>query len=116
MTTKYLSFHQPEARPVPILGEVHGSLPLDGEAAAPEQFLPVSVLSEVVEQLQRPVDNVTWVKVEIAIIKAKYSSDEYEAEPHLSNLHFPERIAPPSLQSEGLASEAADKLRVTLPP
>ena len=71
MTTKYLSFHQPEARPVPVLGEVHGSLPLDGEAAAPEQFLPVSVLSEVVEQLKRPVDNVTWVKVEIATIKSK---------------------------------------------
>ena len=63
ITTKYQSFHQPEARPVPVLGEVHGSLPLDGEAATPEQFLPVSVLSEVVEQLQCPVDNVTWVKV-----------------------------------------------------
>ena len=56
------------------------------------------------------------LKLKLQQLKAKHSSDEYEAEPHLSNLHFPERIAPSSLQSEGLASEAADKLRVTLPP
>ena len=49
----------PEASLVPVLGEVHGPLPLDGEAAAPEQLVQVIVISEVVEQLQSPVDNAT---------------------------------------------------------
>ena len=53
--------YPPEARPVPILGEVHGPLPLDGEATAPEQLLPVRVMGEVVEQFQRPMGNVTYI-------------------------------------------------------
>ena len=56
VNTQYVALHLTEARPVPVLGEVHGPLPLDGEAAAPEQLVPVSVISEVVKQLQSPVD------------------------------------------------------------
>ena len=52
VNTQYLALYPPEARPVPVLGEVHELLPLDGEAA-------VSVISEVVEKLQSPVDNAT---------------------------------------------------------
>ena len=48
--TQYPALHPPEARPVPVLGEV--PLPLDGEAAD-------SIISEVVEQFQSPVDNAT---------------------------------------------------------
>ena len=59
VNTQYLALHPPEARPVPVLGEVHELLPLDGEAAAPAQFVQVIVISEVVEQLQSPVDNAT---------------------------------------------------------
>ena len=59
--TLYLALHPPEASLVPILGEVHGPLPLDGEAAAPEQLVPVRVIGEVVEQFQRPVGNVTYI-------------------------------------------------------
>ena len=55
----------PEASLVPVLGEVHGPLPLDGEAAAPEQLVSASVIGEVVEQPQGPVDNGTWSKVKI---------------------------------------------------
>ena len=61
VNTQYLALHPPEARPVPVLGEVHGPLPLDGEAAAPEQLVPVRVIGEVVEQFQRPVGNVTYI-------------------------------------------------------